>query len=165
MSVLNKISPCLWFDTQAEEAALFYVDVFADSAITRVSRYGEAGFEYHGKPAGSVMVVEFVLDGLSFTALNGGPVFRFTEAISFQINCDTQTEIDHYWERLSDGGPPQAQQCGWLKDRFGVSWQVVPTVLGDMMTDADPEKVKAVTEAMLRMKKLDIAVLEQAYNS
>ncbi|MEX0740999.1 MAG: VOC family protein [Pseudohongiella sp.] len=165
MSISHRVSPCLWFDTQAEEAANFYIGIFKNAAITRISRYGEAGFEFHQRPAGSVMVVEFVLDGQTFTALNGGPVFKFSEAISFQINCDTQAEIDHYWQQLGDGGPAEAQQCGWLKDRFGVSWQVVPKVLGDMMTDADPVKVQKVTEVMLRMKKLDIAALQHAYDS
>ena len=160
---LQKITPCLWFDTQAEEAAQFYCSIFRNSRILRISRYGEAGHEIHGMPAGSVLTVMFELDGLAFTALNGGPVFKFNEAISLQVNCDTQEELDHYWDRLSAGGDETAQQCGWLKDRYGVSWQIVPTVLPDMMTDADPRKTDLVMTALLKMKKLDIAELKRAY--
>lgn len=160
---LQKITPCLWFDTQAEEAAQFYCSIFRNSRILRISRYGEAGHEIHGMPAGSVLTVMFELDGLGFTALNGGPVFKFNEAISLQVNCDTQEELDHYWDRLSAGGDETAQQCGWLKDRYGVSWQIVPTVLPDMMTDADPRKTDLVMTALLKMKKLDIAELKRAY--
>lgn len=160
---LQKIAPCLWFDTQAEEAAQFYCSIFRNSRILRISRYGEAGHEIHGMPAGSVLTVMFELDGLAFTALNGGPVFKFNEAISLQVNCDTQDELDHYWDRLSAGGDETAQQCGWLKDRYGVSWQIVPTVLPDMMTDADPRKTDLVMTALLKMKKLDIAELKRAY--
>lgn len=162
---LARITPCLWFDSEAEEAARFYCSIFSNSRILRVSRYGEAGHEIHGKPAGSVLTVAFELDGQSFTALNGGPVFRFNEAISFQVSCDTQKELDHYWEGLRAGGDESAQQCGWLKDRFGVSWQIVPSVLPDMMTDADPTRTDRVMAAMLRMKKLDIAALKRAYES
>lgn len=160
---LQKITPCLWFDTQAEEAAQFYCSIFRNSRILRISRYGEAGHEIHGMPAGSVLTVMFELDGLAFTALNGGPVFKFNEAISLQVNCDTQEELDHYWDRLSAGGDETAQQCGWLKDRYGVSWQIVPTVLPDMMADADPRKTDLVMTALLKMKKLDIAELKMAY--
>lgn len=160
---LQKITPCLWFDTQAEEAAQYYCSVFRNSRILRISRYGEAGHEIHGKPAGSILTVAFELDGQAFTALNGGPVFKFNEAISLQVNCDTQEELDHYWDRLSAGGDETAQQCGWLKDRYGVSWQIVPTVLPDMMTDADPRKTDRVMTALLKMKKLDIAKLKRAY--
>ena len=157
------ITPCLWFDTQAEEAARFYTGIFKNSKIGTISRYGEAGREVHGKPAGSVMTVEFELDGQKFTALNGGPHFKFNEAISFQIMCETQEEVDHYWDKLSAGGDPAAQQCGWLKDKYGLSWQVVPTVLIDLMKDPDREKSGRAMEAMLQMKKLDIAALEHAF--
>src|SRR5688572_13454403 len=129
MPALQKITPCLWFDSDAEEAANFYLGVFPNSRITQISRYGEAGREHHGKEPGTVMTVAFELDGQSFTALNGGPMFQFTEAISFQVDCDTQEEIDHFWDKLSAGGDARAQACGWLKDRFGVSWQIVPTAL------------------------------------
>ena len=140
MSVKAKITPCLWFDTQAEEAAQFYTAIFKNSKITHVQRYGEAGKEVHGRPPGSVMVAVFELDGQPFTALNGGPIFKFNEAISFQIDCQSQEEIDYYWDRLTAGGDPKAPQCGWLKDRFGVSWQVVPRALLEMLSDPDQAK-------------------------
>jgi predicted 3-demethylubiquinone-9 3-methyltransferase (glyoxalase superfamily) len=162
MGVGRRIAPCLWFDSQAEEAARFYTGIFRNSKITQVSHYGEAGREVHGRPVGSVMAVAFELDGQAFTALNGGPVFKINEAISFQINCETQAEVDHFWERLSEGGDPQAQQCGWLKDRYGVSWQVVPSVLPRLMSDPDPAKSGRAMQAMLQMKKIDIAKLERA---
>src|SRR2546423_1690595 len=133
----NKIIPCLWFDHQAEEAARFYISIFKNSKITAISRYGEAGKEIHGKAPGSVMTVAFDLDGQSFTALNGGPLFKFNEAISLQIECETQQEMDYYWERLNEGGDPNAQQCGWLKDKYGLSWQVVPKILPQLLTDPD----------------------------
>jgi predicted 3-demethylubiquinone-9 3-methyltransferase (glyoxalase superfamily) len=157
------ITPCLWFDTQAEEAARFYVGIFKNSKIGTISRYTEAGREVHGRPSGSVMTVDFQLNGQPFTALNGGPHFKFNEAISFQIMCRNQEEIDHYWNNLSEGGDPNAQQCGWLKDRFGLSWQVVPTVLVEMLKDPNREKSARAMEAMLQMKKFDIAELERAY--
>ena len=163
MLKLQKIAPCLWFDNQAEEAAKFYTGIFENSKITNISRYGEAGHEIHGRAAGSVMVVAFELDGHAFTALNGGPLFKFNEAISFQISCGTQKEVDHYWQKLSEGGDEAAQQCGWLKDKYGVSWQVVPVALIEMMTDPDYVKSQRVTAAMLQMKKLDIAGLKRAY--
>ena len=163
MPHVHKITPCLWFDHQGEEAATFYVGVFANSRITKVTRYGEAGREVHGKPPGSVMTVEFELDGQPFTALNGGPVFTFNEAISFQVSCANQDEVDHYWDKLSAGGDAGAQQCGWLKDRFGVSWQVVPTALTEMLSDPDPAKAQRAMAAMLKMKKIDIAALRRAY--
>jgi predicted 3-demethylubiquinone-9 3-methyltransferase (glyoxalase superfamily) len=162
MGVSRRITPCLWFDSQAEEAAKFYTGIFRNSKITQVSHYGEAGREVHGRPVGSVMTVAFELDGQAFTALNGGPVFRFNEAISLQINCETQAEVDHFWERLSEGGDPKAQQCGWLKDRYGVSWQVVPSVLPRLMSDPDPAKSGRAMQAMLQMKKIDIDKLERA---
>jgi predicted 3-demethylubiquinone-9 3-methyltransferase (glyoxalase superfamily) len=162
MRVTSKIAPCLWFDHQAEEAASYYVSIFKNSKILQVTRYTEAGREIHQKPAGSVMVVEFELDGQSFTALNGGPIFTFNEAISLQVNCDTQKELDYYWDALSKGGDPKAQQCGWLKDRYGLSWQVVPSKLQDLLKDHTSEKAQRAMDAMLRMKKIDIAELERA---
>jgi predicted 3-demethylubiquinone-9 3-methyltransferase (glyoxalase superfamily) len=163
MQVVQKISPCLWFDDQGEEAARFYTGIFPNSKIVNVSRYGEAGREIHGKAPGTVMTVAFVLDGQAFTALNGGPIFKFNEAISLQVSCENQAEVDHYWDKLSQGGDPQAQQCGWLKDKYGVSWQVVPRVLPEMLTDPNPEKSQRVMTALLQMKKLDIEKLKRAY--
>ncbi|MCJ7677180.1 MAG: VOC family protein [Anaerolineales bacterium] len=158
MSAKQKITPFLWFDSSAEEAATLYVSVFKNSKVTGVSRYGEAG----PGPKGSAMSVTFQLDGQEFMALNGGPLFKFTEAISFFVNCETQDEIDRLWSKLGAGGEPG--QCGWLKDRFGLSWQIVPNVLGELMGDPDPEKSKRVTQAMLKMGKLDIAGLRRAYD-
>lgn len=163
MPTMQKITPCLWFDDQAEEAARFYTAIFENSRIGTIARYGEAGREFHGKPPGSVMTVAFELDGHPFTALNGGPVFKFNEAISFQINCETQEELDHFWDKLSQGGDAKAQQCGWLKDRFGVSWQVLPAVLPQLMGGDDPAASQRVMTALLQMKKLDIAELKRAY--
>jgi predicted 3-demethylubiquinone-9 3-methyltransferase (glyoxalase superfamily) len=163
MITSNAIVPCLWFDTQAEDAARFYTGIFKNSTIGTITRYSEAGREVHGRAAGTVMTVEFDLNGQKFTALNGGPHFKFNEAISFQIMCQNQQEVDHYWNKLSQGGDPSAQQCGWLKDKFGVSWQVVPTPLLEMLTDSDREKADRTMEAMLQMKKLDIAELERAH--
>ncbi|MDQ3615075.1 MAG: VOC family protein [Actinomycetota bacterium] len=153
---MQKITPCLWFDTQGEEAAEFYVSVFDNSRITQVSRYGEAG---PGTP-GSVLTVAFELDGVPFTALNGGPVFTFNEAVSFQVSCESQEEVDHFWGRLSEGG--EEGQCGWLKDRYGVSWQIVPTALPELLGDHDPERARRAMEAMLGMKKLDIEGMRRA---
>ena len=163
--VQQKITPCLWFDNQAEEAARFYTAIFPNSKIVDIARYGEAGTEIHGRPAGSVMTVAFELDGQAFTALNGGPVFKFNEAISFQVYCDTQEEVDHYWTKLGAGGDEKAQQCGWLKDKYGLSWQVVPRALIEMIQDPNYEKSQRVFKAMLQMKKLDIAALKRAYAS
>jgi predicted 3-demethylubiquinone-9 3-methyltransferase (glyoxalase superfamily) len=163
MSGLQRIAPCLWFDDQAEQAAEYYTSIFPNSRTLAVSRFSEAGQEIHGRPPGSVMTVDFELDGQRFTALNGGPVFTFNEAISLMVKCETQDEIDYYWGKLTAGGDEAAQQCGWLKDKFGVSWQVVPTVLDRMMTDRDPAKAARATEAMLQMKKFDIAALERAF--
>jgi predicted 3-demethylubiquinone-9 3-methyltransferase (glyoxalase superfamily) len=163
MERIQRITPCLWFDHKAEEAAEFYTGIFPNSWIVEVSRYGEAGQEIHGKPPGSVMTVAFELDGQAFTALNGGPVFKFNEAVSFQVNCESQEEVDFYWEKLSLDGDEAAQQCGWLKDRFGVSWQIIPGALIEMMNDIDRVKAQRVTEAMLRMKKIDIAELQRVY--
>src|SRR5512145_874565 len=158
-----KITPCLWFDQQAEEAAAFYTGIFPNSRITGVSRFPDAGQEVHGQPAGSVMTVSFELDGQPFVALNGGPVFRFNEAVSLQIHCADQADVDYYWDRLGAGGDEQAQQCGWLKDRYGLSWQVVPRTLIDMIKDPDPKKSGRVMEAMLKMKKIDIAAIQRAH--
>lgn len=160
----RKITPCLWFDNQAEEAATFYTTIFKpDSRIVGATRYGEAGQDVHGRSAGSVMTVAFELRGQPFVALNGGPLFKFTEAISFQVSCQTQDEVDYYWEKLSEGGDETAQQCGWLKDKFGVSWQVVPDVLIEMISDPDPVKSQRVMTVMLEMKKLVIEPLRKAY--
>ena len=165
MHLSSRIAPCLWFDSQAEEAARFYTGVFRHSKIVSTSHYGEAGQEVHGQKPGTVMTVAFEIEGQSFTALNGGPVFKFNEAVSFQVMCDDQDEVDDYWDKLSAGGDPQAQQCGWLKDRFGVSWQVVPRVLPDMLMDPDPGRSQRTMSAMLKMKKLDIAELMRAYQN
>lgn len=163
MQTIQRIAPCLWFDDQAEEAAKFYTGIFRNSKIVNISRYGDAGREFHGKPAGSVMTVAFELDGQPFTALNGGPVFKFNEAVSFQVNCETQEDVDYYWEKLSEGGDEKAQQCGWLKDKYGVSWQVVPVALQEMINDPDTKKSQRMMEALLRMKKLDIGELKKAF--
>jgi predicted 3-demethylubiquinone-9 3-methyltransferase (glyoxalase superfamily) len=157
----TKISPCLWFDSQAEDAARFYVSVFENSRLGRISRYGKAGHEIHGKEAGAVMTVEFELEGLTFLALNGGPQFKFSEAVSFQVQCETQAEIDHFWGKLAEGG--QEGPCGWLKDKFGLSWQIVPDALPRMLTDNDPSKSERVMNSFLKMKKFDIAALHRAY--
>ena len=162
MPTFQKIVPCLWFDSQAEEAATYYVSVFDRSRIVRVMRYGEAGQEVHGRRPGSVMTVAFELEGVPLTALNGGPQFHFSEAISLQVMCETQTEIDRYWSKLSAGGDPKAQQCGWLKDRFGLSWQIVPAALPELMGASDPVKADRVMATLLKMKKLDLAALKQA---
>jgi predicted 3-demethylubiquinone-9 3-methyltransferase (glyoxalase superfamily) len=153
---MQKITPFLWFDTQAEEAAKFYTSIFPNSKIVTLARYGEAG----PGPRGSVMTVVFELDGQRMIALNGGPQFKFTEAISLSVDCKTQEEVDHYWTKLSQGG--QESQCGWLKDRYGLSWQINPAILGELLADPDPKKAKRVMEAMLKMKKIDIAALKAA---
>jgi predicted 3-demethylubiquinone-9 3-methyltransferase (glyoxalase superfamily) len=163
MQRVQKLTPCLWFDDQAEDAAKFYCSIFDHAKITATTHYSEAGFEFHGRPAGSVMTVSFELDGQTFTGLNGGPQFKFSEATSFQVNCQTQDEVDHFWGNLSAGGPVEAQQCGWLKDKFGLSWQIVPIALMDMMKDPDTKKSQRAMQAMLQMKKLDIATLQRAF--
>jgi len=163
MAKSPKIGPCLWFDDQAEEAARFYTGIFRKSKITAITRYGSAGFEVHHRPAGSVMTVEFELEGQRYTALNGGPAFKFNEAISFQIYCDTQDEIDYYWAKLGEGGDPNAQQCGWLKDRYGVSWQVAPVdEMEEILRDPDQGRAQRAMQAMFGMKKLDLAALRAA---
>jgi len=158
---MQKITPFLWFDDKAEEAVNFYVSVFKNSKIGSITRYGEEGAEVSGRPKGTVMTVAFQLDGQEFVALNGGPHFKFSEAISFVVNCKTQEEVDEFWEKLSEGG--EKSRCGWLKDKYGLSWQIVPTVLVEMLQDKDPEKSKRVMEAMLQMDKIDIKTIKQAY--
>ncbi|MBI5650049.1 MAG: VOC family protein [Chloroflexi bacterium] len=159
---MQKIMSCLWFDDQAEAAVNFYVALFKNSKITNVARYDEAGAKASGRPVGTVMTMTFQLDGQEFMALNGGPIFKFTEAISFVVNCETQEEVDRLWNALTAHGG-QEVQCGWLKDKFGLSWQIVPTALGELMSDPDPAKAQRVMQAMLQMKKIDIAKLRQAY--
>lgn len=161
MAIAKRLSPCLWFDTQAEEAAKFYCSVFKNSKLGRISRYPKAGQEIHHKEPGSVMVVEFEIDGQPFVALNGGPNFKFDEAVSFQIYCETQDEIDYYWSALTRGG--EEGPCGWLKDKFGLSWQVVPAVIPQMMADSDADKSARVMSAFMKMKKLDLEKITQAY--
>ncbi len=163
MPGVSRITPCLWFDHQAEEAAEFYTSIFKNSRITNVSRYGEAGQDIHGQAVGRVMTVAFELDGQPFTALNGGPLFAFSEAISFAIDCENQAEVDYFWERLTQGGDENAQQCGWLKDQFGVSWQVLPNGLGDLLGDPTSANSQRAMEAMLKMKKIDIEELRRVY--
>jgi predicted 3-demethylubiquinone-9 3-methyltransferase (glyoxalase superfamily) len=158
---MQKISPFLWFDNQAEEAVNFYVSIFKDSKVGNITRYDEEAAKASGKPEGSVMTIGFQLEGQDFIALNGGPQFKFTEAISFSVDCKTQEEVDELWEKLSEGG--EEGPCGWLKDKYGLSWQIVPTILIEMLQDKDAEKAKRVTHAMLQMKKLDIEGLKQAY--
>jgi predicted 3-demethylubiquinone-9 3-methyltransferase (glyoxalase superfamily) len=155
---MQKITPCLWFETQAEEAANFYVSIFDNSRIVKVARFGEGG----PGPKGSVMTVNFVLDGQEFMALNGGPQFKFTEAVSFSVDCQTQEEVDRFWARLTEGG--QEGPCGWLKDKYGLSWQVIPKILGELLSDPDPGKSQRAMRAMLGMKKIDIAGLQKAYD-
>ena len=163
MSLSQPLTPCLWFDSQAEEAARFYTGIFKNSKIVAMTRYPDAGQEIHGRAPGSVMTVEFELNGQTFTALNGGPHFRFNEAISFQVMCQTQEEMDQYWNRLGQGGDPKAQQCGWLKDKYGLSWQVVPSGMVELLNSPDREKANRAMEAMMHMKKLDLAELKRAF--
>ncbi|HTE41600.1 MAG TPA: VOC family protein [Steroidobacteraceae bacterium] len=161
---MQQITPCLWFDTQAEEAAKYYVSIFKDGTLGRIQRYGETGQDITGGKPGSVLTVEFTLNGQHFTGLNGGPLFKFSEAISLQIYCKDQEEFDYYWAKLGAGGDAKAQQCGWVKDKFGLSWQVVPTVLIDFLQDPDKQKSERTMGAMLKMKKLDIAELKRAHD-
>ena len=163
MPTIQKITPCLWFDDQAEAAAQYYTSIFPNSRITTVAHYSEVGHEIHQRPAGSVMIVGFELDGVAFTALNGGPHFKFTEAISLQVNCEDQQELDYFWESLGAGGDPAARQCGWLKDKYGLSWQIVPAIMAQLVNDATPDKSGRVMAALLQMTKLDIAALLKAY--
>ncbi len=158
---MQKITPFLWFDDQAEEAVNFYITILKNSKILNVARYGEAGAEVTGRPKGTVMTIVFQVEGQEFVALNGGPVFTFSPAISFVVNCETQEEVDRLWEKLSEGG--EKGECGWLKDKYGVSWQIVPTILGELLQDKDAGKSERVMKAMLQMKKIDIKRLKQAY--
>lgn len=159
-----RIAPCLWFDDRAEEAAKYYVKIFKNSKIRSIARYGEAGREQHRKPPGSVLLVEFQLDGRPFTALNGGPDFKFNEAISFQVRCKDQKELDYYWNKLTAGGDPEAQVCGWLKDKYGVSWQIVPDVISKLLKDHKSVKSQRAFAELMTQKKLDIAALQRAYD-
>lgn len=158
MKMINQITPCLWFDSQAEEAAKFYTSIFPDSKIDTVNHFGKEGYEIHGQKEGTVMTVTFKINGQPFTALNGGPLFKFNESVSFQVMCESQEEIDFYWNRLTEGG--EESQCGWLKDKFGVSWQIIPKVLNELMKDQ--ERAERVTAAFLKMKKFDIESLLKA---
>ena len=159
---MTTIAPCLWFDDNAEEAVNFYTSIFQNSKIKATSRYGEAAAQVAGRPKGSILTIAFELNGQDYIALNGGPIFKFTEAISLMVNCDTQDELDYYWNKLSEGGDPRAQQCGWLKDKFGLSWQVVPAKMAEWVKD--PVRFERVMEALLPMKKLDIRALQNAYD-
>ncbi|MTW11310.1 VOC family protein [Pseudoduganella eburnea] len=161
---MQKITPCLWFDNQAEQAARFYTGIFKDGRITETSYYTDAGKEVHGQQEGRVLTVAFELNGQPFTALNGGPQFKFNEALSLQVPCDTQEEIDYYWDKLGNGGDPAAQMCGWLKDKYGVSWQIFPQEITQMLRDPDREKAGRAMTAMMGMKKMDLAALRKAYN-
>ncbi|HSB47246.1 MAG TPA: VOC family protein [Candidatus Bilamarchaeum sp.] len=162
--MMQKITPFLWFDDKAEEAAKFYVSVFKDSKVMDVARYDKEGAKVSGRPEGSAMTVSFRILGQDFVALNGGPIFKFTEAVSFVVDCKDQKEVDYYWEKLTEGGDKEAQQCGWLKDRYGLSWQIVPSALSRMLADKDPARSSRVMAAMLKMKKIDIAALKKAYD-
>ncbi len=164
MPTVQTITPCLWFDDNAEAAVDFYLSIFPNARITAVTRYGEAGQEIHRRPPGSVLTIGFELDGQAFTALNAGPGHAFSPAISFQVNCDTQDEIDHFWDRLSESGDEAEQRCGWLKDKFGLSWQIVPTAVMRMLQGDDSEKAGRMMTALMQMTKLDIRTLEEAYN-
>jgi len=160
MATIQKITPMLWFDRQAEEAAKYYTSIFPNSGTGRTSRYGKEGFEYHQMPEGTVLTIDFTLDGQKFSALNGGPIFKFNESISFVVSCKDQKELDYYWDKLKQGGDEKSQQCGWLKDKFGVSWQIVPSILPELMDD--PKRSGRVMTALMQMKKLDIKKLEEA---
>ena len=162
-TTVQTISPCLWFDSQAEEAARFYVSIFKKAKLGAITRYPAVGQDVHGRAPGSVMTVDFVLNGLPFTALNAGPLFKFNEAISMQVLCATQAEIDYYWQKLGEGGDPKAQMCGWLKDKFGLSWQVAPAGMAKMLKDPKSKSTERAFAAMMHMKKLDIAKLKAAY--
>jgi predicted 3-demethylubiquinone-9 3-methyltransferase (glyoxalase superfamily) len=161
---MKNITPCLWFDDQGEDAAKFYTSIFKNSKIKHIQRYSEVGKEFHGKEPGSVMVVSFEINGQEFTALNGGPLFKISEAVSFQVMCESQDEVDYYWDKLSADGDDSAQACGWLKDKFGVSWQIIPIEFLEMLNSADDQKVQRAMQAMFQMKKLDLNVLRKAYN-
>jgi predicted 3-demethylubiquinone-9 3-methyltransferase (glyoxalase superfamily) len=164
MATVQKITPHLWFSNEAQEAVRFYMTIFKNSMIGKISYYSKEGYEIHQMPEGSVMSIEFELEGQRFIALNGGPLFKFNESISFVINCETQDEIDYYWHKLTDAGDPAAQQCGWLKDKFGVSWQVVPAILQQLLTNPDQDRKDAVMKALLQMKKIELKKLRQAFD-
>ena len=159
-----RITPCLWFDSEAEDAANYYVAIFKNSKVKNIGRYGEAGKEQHQRPPGSVMIVEFDLDGQAFTALNGGPIFKFNEAVSLQVSCKDQAEVDYYWEKLGAGGDPKAQVCGWLKDKYGLSWQIVPDVIPKLLADQKSAAGQRAMSEMMKQKKPDIAALQKAYD-
>jgi predicted 3-demethylubiquinone-9 3-methyltransferase (glyoxalase superfamily) len=165
MATMQKITSNLWFDNQAEEAAKYYTSIFKNSRMGKISYYGKEGQEIHGQKPGTVLTVEFFIEGQQFVGLNGGPLFKFNEAISFIVNCDNQEEIDYYWEKLTRNGDPAAQQCGWLKDKYGVSWQIVPAFLSSMLSDADTQKKDRVMKEVLSMKKMDIKKLEKAFGA
>ena len=165
MATFSKITPCLWFDSEAEDAAKFYTGIFPTGKIVQITHYTEAGHEVHGQPAGKVLTVAFELAGQTFTALNGGPAFKFNEAISLQVMCDSQQEVDHYWNALAAGGDERVQRCGWVKDKFGLAWQVVPKAFLEMLTSSDKAAADRAMKAMLGMKKLDIAALEHAFKN
>ena len=160
MATVQKITPSLWFDRQAEDAAKYYTSIFPKSSIGRTSHYGKEGFEIHQMPEGTVLTIDFTLDGQNFSALNGGPIFKFNESISFIVSCKDQEELDYYWDKLKEGGDERSQQCGWLKDKFGLSWQIVPSILPQLMDD--PARSGRVMGALLQMKKLDIKALQEA---
>ena len=160
MATVQRITPSFWFDRQAEEAAKYYTSIFPNSSIGRISRYGKEGFEIHQMPEGTVLTIDFTLDGQNFSALNGGPIFKFNESISFIVSCKDQEELDYYWDKLKEGGDERSQQCGWLKDKFGLSWQIVPSILPQLMSD--PARSGRVMNALLQMKKLDIKALQEA---
>lgn len=161
---MQRFTTCLWFDNQAEEAVVFYTSIFKNSGIGRRTFYTNEGFELHGKPAGSLCTIEFSMNGSQFLALNGGPLFKFNEAVSLVINCDSQEEVDYYWEKLSEGGDPESRVCGWLKDKYGLSWQIVPVEFMEMVSSGESEKVERVMKYMLRMKKLDMGILRKAFD-
>lgn len=163
--ITQRITPHLWFAHEAEEAAKFYTSIFSNSSIGNITHYTEAGHDIHGMPAGSVLTIDFTLDGQHFIALNGGPYFKFNESVSFMIYCENQEEIDYYWEKLREGGDPKADQCGWLKDKFGLSWQVAPIQVNEMLLDKDKNRLSRVMNAIFKMKKLDLKTIEAAYNS
>lgn len=164
MATIQKITPNFWYDKAAEDAARFYVSIFKNASVGHISYYGKEGFEIHKMPEGTAMTVDFTLDGQNFRGLNGGPLFKFYESVSFVVSCDTQEELDYYWDKLNEGGDPKAQQCGWLKDKFGMSWQIVPAKMDKWMTTGTKEQTSRVMTVMLQMKKLDIAKLEEAFN-
>jgi len=162
MATIQRITPSFWFDRQAEEAAKYYTSIFPNSSIGRTSRYGKEGFEIHQMPAGTVLTIDFTLDGQKFSALNGGPLFTFNESISFIVSCKDQEELDYYWDKLKEGGDEKSQQCGWLKDKFGLFWQIVPDVVLEVFQSGDKEKTQRMMQAVMKMKKLDIAELKKA---